>query len=292
MIVISVIIPTYRDWDRLDACLQSLRLQTLDSEQFEVIIVNNWPNGPVPEIDLPKNARIINEPKPGSYAARNTGLNYAKGEILAFTDSDCLVDENWLKAALDLFSAYGEIDRLAGKIELTFERDKKSAVECYETVYAFDQKDNARKGLAVTANFFARKTLFDDIGGFDENLFSGGDYQWNRVASKKGSKIIYSENTVVKHPARNTFKQLRNKAKRVAAGQFGSQIKKEDYLKALSTLIFELRPPLFEVRKIFSSRQLSFSEKLNVWWIRYWFRSVKAIEQFIIKVSGKSAENI
>ncbi|EOZ95681.1 RfbQ [Indibacter alkaliphilus LW1] len=264
----------------------------MDSEQFEVIIVNNWPNGPVPEIDLPKNARIINEPKPGSYAARNTGLNYAKGEILAFTDSDCLVDENWLKAALDLFSAYGEIDRLAGKIELTFERDKKSAVECYETVYAFDQKDNARKGLAVTANFFARKTLFDDIGGFDENLFSGGDYQWNRVASKKGSKIIYSENTVVKHPARNTFKQLRNKAKRVAAGQFGSQIKKEDYLKALSTLIFELRPPLFEVRKIFSSRQLSFSEKLNVWWIRYWFRSVKAIEQFIIKVSGKSAENI
>jgi glycosyltransferase involved in cell wall biosynthesis len=287
----SVIIPTFQDWDRLQRCLESLNQQSLDKGKFEIIVVNNKPDAQVPIFDLPENAILVSESKPGSYAARNTGLKLAKGDVIAFTDSDCLVDRCWLESAKEIFLQQKDIERIAGKINLIFKKEKKSAVECYELVYAFDQKDNVRKGLAVTANFLAKKSLFDRLGFFDENLFSGGDYQWNRIASKVGSKIVYSETTLVSHPARHTFDELRKKAKRVAAGQFGTQIQKENYFPALLKLIYELRPPVFEFKKIFSNDQLGFFEKVKVWWIRYWFRSSKTIEQFKIKVAGKRPEN-
>lgn len=143
----------------------------------------------------------------------------------------------------------------------------------------------------MTANFLVRKTLFEKIGQFDDTLFSGGDYQWNRLATQNGSKIIYSKDTMVSHPARYTIDQLRKKAKRVAAGEYGSKLQKSPFFSSLITLIYGLRPPIFEVKKIFTANQLSYLEKIQVWFIRYWFRSQKAIEHFKIKVSGKHPEN-
>src|SRR5690606_31479653 len=114
--LISVIIPTYHDWDRLQLCLNALSNQTLSEDKFEIIVVNNDPDDIAPEIlDIPSNAKIINESKPGSYAARNLAVRDARGEIFAFTDSDCIPDSKWLENGYNEFADKTR-DRVGGAV--------------------------------------------------------------------------------------------------------------------------------------------------------------------------------
>ena len=110
---VSVIIPTFHDWNRLQSVIDALKKQTYPKDHLEVIIINNDPEDSPPELDLPDNFRIISESKPGSYAARNKGISAAKGEILAFTDSDCIPYPDWIEQAVKLLMAGAQ--RVAGK---------------------------------------------------------------------------------------------------------------------------------------------------------------------------------
>ena len=81
---VSVIIPTFHDWDRLQLCLIALTSQDFPANDFEIIIANNDPADPAPDaLDLPANARIIPASQPGSYAARNAALVEATGDLIA-----------------------------------------------------------------------------------------------------------------------------------------------------------------------------------------------------------------
>lgn len=92
---VTIIIPAYHDWYRLSLCLNALAKQTYPHNKFEVIIINNDADDQVSaDFVLPENCKIIVEEKSGSYAARNTGLKIAKGEIIGFTDSDCIPNYN------------------------------------------------------------------------------------------------------------------------------------------------------------------------------------------------------
>ena len=68
--LISVIIPTYHDWQRLRACLNALKLQTLSYDKFEIIVINNDHNDLVPPDINGKNLTVLSQPIKGSYAAR------------------------------------------------------------------------------------------------------------------------------------------------------------------------------------------------------------------------------
>ena len=88
---ISVIVPVLDDPVRLALCISALREQTYAADCFEVWVVDN---GSQPEKrptvpDVP-GYYLIEEQKPGPYAARNTGVAHANGEILAFTDADAI----------------------------------------------------------------------------------------------------------------------------------------------------------------------------------------------------------
>lgn len=218
-IQISVIIPTYKDWSRLQLCLNALKMQSLDIHSFEIIVVNNDLNHQIPTtFKYPSNTIVLHEKKPGSYAARNTGIQTSQGEILAFTDSDCIPDKDWLKNALKVFENK-KIQRVGGRIKLFYKDSKKrSPAELYESVFAFNQKENVKKRkLSVTANFFTRKDLFSSIGLFDSSKMSGEDWGWNRRATKLGIPIEYGSDIIVFHPARHKISELKAKTKRVAS---------------------------------------------------------------------------
>ncbi|PXX88147.1 hypothetical protein DIT71_17725 [Marinobacter vulgaris] len=78
----SVIIPTYKEWESLKTCLDCLDDQTLPKEKFEIIVMNDN-TAPRPPLQLSKNVDLCSESKPGSYAARNTGLGVARGNVVA-----------------------------------------------------------------------------------------------------------------------------------------------------------------------------------------------------------------
>src|SRR4051812_118153 len=113
---VSVIIPLYRDWPRLALCIKALYEQ--DYKRFEVIIINNCEEDSIPEgFYIPENFRIITEFKPGSYAARNAGIKKASGNLIAFTDSDCIPYPSWISNAVKTFEKDPTCSRIAGKID-------------------------------------------------------------------------------------------------------------------------------------------------------------------------------
>ncbi|SEM13854.1 glycosyltransferase family 2 protein [Halomonas daqiaonensis] len=216
---LTVIIPTYRDWEGLQHCLAALAKQRYPRERFEVLVVNNAPEeSPPVELSWPANTRLLGEAKPGSYAARNRGIAEARGGILAFLDADCVPEPCWLEAGLACLAAGEGASLVAGRVELTFTGQRLRPAECFEKAFAFRQAQNATDGVSVTANLLARRRVFDAVGLFDDALMSGGDFEWTRRATLQGFRLVYCADCVVAHPARASVKALAGKARRVSTG--------------------------------------------------------------------------
>lgn len=213
----SVIIPTYKDWDRLKICINSLHESIDNGFNYEIIIVDNAKQHCPPEIFKHfSNVKLIHEPQPGSYAARNSGAKIASGEILAFTDSDCIPDKDWLVKSLYFFSA-NECDMIGGRVDIFKQKNGSNWAYIYEKNTAFPQKINVPKGYSVTANLFVKKKVFADLNGFNTSLKSGGDWEFTKRAIESGFSLQYAEDVVVNHPARNSIWAILKKQKRFAA---------------------------------------------------------------------------
>lgn len=215
---VSVIIPTYHDWGRLAKCLDALAAQTYPLRLFEVLVINNDPDDAVPPsfFVMQANVRVLCQERPGSYAARNLGVIQARGEIVAFTDSDCVPMPDWIERAVARLA--NGADRVAGRVELFFRSETLTWAEIYEKAFAFNQEISAQYGCSVTANMVTWRKHFDTVGLFNEGLLSGGDNEWGRRASKLGVGVVYAEDVCVKHPARHSIRDLLKKRRRQAGG--------------------------------------------------------------------------
>lgn len=217
---LSVIIPTYNDDDRLQLCIDALASQSLPPSMFEVLIINNAPDDL--KVRLPgSNFQVLAEATPGSYAARNLGLRNANGDVLAFTDSDCIPSHDWLERGLECLEGTHHA-RAAGHIELLLNSERPTSAECYESIFAFNQAANVRKGVSVTANMFVRRDVFEIVGSFNDTLLSGGDTEWGVRASRAGFSIVLCSRAKVSHPARSTWSELRSKVMRTTGGKLSN----------------------------------------------------------------------
>ncbi|MCC8409599.1 glycosyltransferase family 2 protein [Mucilaginibacter sp. UR6-1] len=289
---ITIIIPTFNDWDRLALCLGALAGQTYPVDRFEIIVANNNANDKVPDgYDLPGNCKVITESKPGSYAARNAALKIAKGEILGFTDSDCIPYANWISTAVNHFNNHPQCYRIGGSVELFYQSAKLTKAELYESVFAFNQERYVNvEGTSITANMFTKKEVFDAVGVFDDTLMSGGDYEWGVRALKGGFGIDYVPELIIKHPARHDLKEIANKARRVGGGQAGFQEnKKVSKLGYMIRFVKEVRPTGGDIRYILKKgKNLSLSQKLDVFFVRYYLKAVRSAERYKV-LTGKKA---
>lgn len=238
---VTVLIPTYKDTDALMLCLTALSRQDYPAQAFEVIVINNNPDAQIPpRADCPQ-LKILNEAQPGSYAARNTGLLHARGEILAFTDADCIPQPNWISKGVEVLVKHPQAFRVAGRVELYKVPGTSWAVWKYESTTSFNQKYNVSKGLSVTANLFVKKEAFSITGTFNDSLMSGGDMEWNKRASQKKLPIIFAPEAIVRHPARATMTELLHKYRRVSGG--GLKRAQEEN-RVLSHLLRHFVPPV------------------------------------------------
>jgi len=103
---------------------------------------------------------------------------------------------------------------VAGRIDLTFTRQPLTPAACYEKLFSFDQEKNVALGRATTANLFLHKAAFTQLGLFASEAQSGEDFAWTTQAAHAGSSLEYSASAIVFHPARETWKELFEKAMR------------------------------------------------------------------------------
>jgi len=212
---VSVVIPHQGSDTALESCLEALRRQTFPRARTEVLLVLNEKTPRDLHISLHHGERVLWQPEHFSYAARNLGVTHAAGDIIAFTDSDTIPDVDWLRHGVDAISAGADL--LAGQINLTFSSERLTPAACYEKLFAFDQEKNVSSSYSTTANLFARASLFDEVGLFDQRALTGADFEWTKKAVAAGARLIYAPNAVVSHPARESMAELFTKAKRTSS---------------------------------------------------------------------------
>lgn len=261
MILVSVVIPTYKDHESLHKCLLALESQTLEKEIFEVLVINNDGTAGVDLGKFDLNIRVYDEPKPGSYSARNRGISESTGRYIAFTDADCIPSEGWLESAIARIKREN-LDRVAGNIKFLEPKRKLNLAEMYEKVTGFDQKLNASRGVSVTANLVIHRKIFLKAGLFDEKLKSGGDFEFGKRASSYGYGICFAEDVVVYHPLRGDLEQVKKKTRRIVAGNIDQFAGKNKVLYFLGLMA----PPKENIKRIltFHDPKLSFMDRASL----------------------------
>lgn len=220
-IVISVIIPVYNDSNRLKSCLKALESQTIP-EKFEILVVDNGSEEDIYKVVQEfECVQYYNEKKVGSYAARNYGIEHSSGDILAFTDADCIPEQNWLNTGIDFLRKNSKCDAVGGEIKLFPQKKSPNAFELYDITFGFRQENSIfEHDYSVTANLFVRRASFQKIGLFKEQLKSGGDAEWCQRLISKGGNLCYLNSARIKHPALHSFRGFKRKYRRIAGGRY------------------------------------------------------------------------
>ncbi len=293
---VSVIIPVLNDSERLNICLEALEKQSYPKSLYEVIVVDNGSDENVYELASKfANARVVNETRVSSYAARNKGISIAKGDIIAFTDSDCIPAQDWIERGVANLLKVPNCGLIAGKIDIFYQNPgKPTAVELYESVIAFPQKYFVEvMRFGATANVFTTKTVIEHVGKFNEKLKSGGDTEWGQRVFSSGFKLCYADDTCITHPGRYSLKDLYKKHIRLADGQYNLFIRRGNnaFVKFLENTYIELFPPISSIHLIISNetfKQINSQQKLKVILVGLSVRLLRIMEKLRLLLGGKA----
>jgi GT2 family glycosyltransferase len=193
--LISVIIPTYHRNDLLAKCLDLLApgVQTFPADKYQVIVSDDGYKTTAEEMIREHYPWVkwVAGPSKGPASNRNNGAKYAQGEWLAFIDDDCLPNPNWLSGYAEAFT--GESLALEGAIHPLGDYNQDLS-EC---------PVNLTGGCFWSANIAVKRSLFEEIGGFDSNysLALGEDVDLQKRLSAL-TKISFVPNARVDHPVR------------------------------------------------------------------------------------------
>ncbi len=221
---VSVVVPVRDDLQTLARCLEALAAQSYPRNRFETVVVDNGSTSDLRSVraQFPW-IRLLREHTPGSYAARNAGVRAARGELIAFTDADCIPETEWLERGVRRFMDEPECGLVGGRIVVTPKGTcPENVAELFEIRTALLQDEYIGVGgFAATANLITSKRVMDDVGLFDTDFKSTGDAEWSRRVCSGGYRVVYAREAVVCHPARRSLRAVLSRARRLAGGYEG-----------------------------------------------------------------------
>ena len=299
---VSVIVPVFNDAERLKTCLEALEAQTYPKSLYEVIVVDNASDegqdikGVVAQFSQ---AIAAYESQPGSYAARNRGISLTKGEVIAFTDADCIPTADWIEKGVEILLKTPSCGLVAGEIEIFF-RDPScpTPAELYESVAAFHQKQWLEKEhWGATANLFTWKQVIERVGNFDATLKSAGDLEWGNRVATFGYEQIYTKEACVAHPARSSLKEIYLKNLRVIGGLYELQNKKyqsqllRNWAFIFAFIVNIIPPCMFVYNAFLDSRLQKIEHKIKASSVMFLIRYISAWELLRLR-TGKTVSRV
>jgi GT2 family glycosyltransferase len=217
---VSVIIPHYRDLAGLNLCLAALGRQSYPREAIEIVVADN--NSPEGEAEVARaiagRARLVVVTEKGAGPARNGGASASTGKILAFIDSDCVPETDWIAEGVKGLEGH---DFIGGRVKVLVDDPRRmTPAEAFERVFAFDFKTYiTKKGFTGSGNMFCARTVFEAVGGFRTGVSE--DVEWSHRARAAGYRLGYAPCAIVGHPARRSWPELVNKWRRINLETYG-----------------------------------------------------------------------
>lgn len=200
---ISVIIPVYNAAETLPMCIESLAY--LDRDDVEVIFIDDGSTDRSREIVAESPFQVILGDHAGPSAARNRGIEAAQAELVAFTDSDCIVPSNWLS---ELESALVSADAVGvGGGQCSPDDESPMGRKCQNLLeqlgFAGDYIHGSSEPTEVrhnaSCNVLYRKQALKDVGGFKDNFYPGEDVDLDHRLGKQGHSFVFTPKATVAH---------------------------------------------------------------------------------------------
>ncbi len=235
----SIVVTTYNRQALLERCLASLLVQEFPREAYEIIVVDDGSDDTTPGllVSLAREGQIryLHQENCGWSIARNTGVARSQGEIVLFTDDDCLAPIDWLARYEAAYEAHPEFDGIAGGITAEAGANLAGKIRHQVHLETFDLM-NAPLGVkhdtpgevifCYGANrSFRRQALSGSA--FDVNLLYYDDFAVNLKLREQGVRIYYQPSIQVTHHYVLTARD------RILA----------DYRVGLSAVVFERKYP-------------------------------------------------
>lgn len=217
--MISAVISTYNRERFLPGLFDSIKKQSLDNSEFEIIIVDNNSPGNTKELteDLknssPFNVSYFLELQQGLSYARNRGIKEAKGNVIVFVDDDAILEETYFEKLDYYFKTEKETMAIGSKIFLKYESPKPPLWEnkYLNSLHAYFNLGNKKKYFSkskypIGTNMSFRKEVFEKIGDFNVSLgrvksgLGGGEEKdiFMRMYANK-MKVLYVPDAIVHH---------------------------------------------------------------------------------------------
>ncbi len=236
--LLSVVVSTCANPELLLRCVDAI--QSGATGPYEVIVVENRPARSTVRRELEERfgaderIRYVEERHPGLACARNAGLRVARGELVAFTDDDVLVDPAWVPAIRDAFAATPGVDCVTGLIlPLELETPAQLLVERFASygkgfvprIYSMDEPPPDQPLFPYTAGYFVsganmafRTAFLRELGGFDPVLGTGTharggeDFDICIRLLQAGRRLAYEPRAMIWHRHPDTHAGLRRRA--------------------------------------------------------------------------------
>lgn len=248
---VSVIIPTRNAADRLDACLRSVQELAYPQSRLEIIVSDGLSTDATRAIAGRYGAKVILDYHQSVVSGRNVAWASARGELVAFTDADCVVDRNWLKNSLPYFEdpKVGGIGgpNLVPPDETAFGR---AVGLIFEYAPYVTQAAHSRilprviEARSHGANAVYRASVLRQVMPVDEDLIGGEDVIMNQMIEERGYKLLYVPDVIVYHYRRPTPAKLWRQMYRYGMGRILLPRKRSGNLRPAHLLVGVILPIL------------------------------------------------
>jgi glycosyltransferase involved in cell wall biosynthesis len=206
---VSIIVPALNEEQMIRDCLLSLVHLEYPKERREILVVDNGSTDRTAEIVSSFPVQYLYEKRIGPPAARNRGIGASKGELIAFTDADCIASRAWLSELVKAFEAK-DVGAVAGEVVAY---PTKTPAEWYaaKVRHLSPQKYLARPLLpfAAFANLAFRREVFDRIGPLDEDIPWGESTDYcTRFFRESGLQLQFAPKALIFHRHRSTSREF------------------------------------------------------------------------------------
>jgi cellulose synthase/poly-beta-1,6-N-acetylglucosamine synthase-like glycosyltransferase len=212
---VTVVVPVQNRELTIQPLLDSLQKLDYDRNKVEVIVVDGNSTDKTQEIVKKYPVKLVVEKRKGLNLARNTGIKCSKGEIVAFTDSDCIVPPNWITKIVENFkdSKVSCVGGSAKALDSDFisQYADNSIVRLMPFFTKREELEKVKPFFRHPAgcNMAFRRKVAEEVGYFDENIQYGFDeVEFADRICRAGYKMVLDPDVLVWHKHRSSFREF------------------------------------------------------------------------------------
>lgn len=223
---VSVVIPVKNGAGRLEHCLESLQAQDYPADRYEVIVADGRSRDRTVEIATAFGARVVDNEREIVSSGRNAGIACAKGDLVAFTDDDCVLPTDWIRNGVEILRQTGAA-AVGGPTPIPessgpFSRAVNQIFQWASLAGNSVQSDALEMHHATDlpgGNSMYRREVLDEVGPINERLITAEDVDLHLRMVERGHVLLFAPKFEAKHCKRDNPRGFFRQMRRFAIGR-------------------------------------------------------------------------